>query len=158
MKRITVVLWLLLTATCAHAQAPSPESLQLAEILIAKRWSQMERILPSMLAGMESQARGNGAPAHVAKVVAEEFGKAFTKDFVSEITARIISKSLTTEETKQLIEFFESHLGEKYLGLNSILMDNGALFLPIARRTCAAAVERLEEPDRTSLANQCSRM
>ena len=158
MKKITVVLWLLLTATCAHAQTPSPESLQFAGILVDKRWSQIEPLLPSILAGMESQARGNGAPAHVARILAEEFGKAFTKDTMSEITAQIISSSFTIEETKQLIEFFDSPLGQKYLGLNSILMNNVALFLPIARRTCAATVARLEEPDKTSLAKQCSRM
>jgi hypothetical protein len=139
---------------CA-AQPVSFDSVRLADVLLESSWPAIERMTPLFVAGLKSQLVTGGMTDTASRVLSEEIQRSMTRETMSRALAIILSDRFTETETKELLGFMRSPLGEKYLQTNNDISSGTRLARPIFKQACDASLKRLSAADRSSLASAC---
>jgi hypothetical protein len=117
MLKIIFLVAILLSSN-SYAQTARDDSRELSAFLVEDTWKTMEQILAAAITGLEVQLRNTGATDKAAKVFSEELRRSFNKENMTKALALLYSENFTTEETKELLAFLRSELGQRYTRIN----------------------------------------
>ena len=150
---------LLFFAGFAHSQNVTFEAFKIADLVMAGTWKNSEEnILPAIIQKIEADLKAGSATDKAAKVMSEEMRKAFCKDNLTRAVAQIVSTTMSIEEQKQALGFFQSAAGQKYLAIAGGGNDAVQFLLPIVKQACSAANAQLGFFERGSLNGFCGRL
>lgn len=144
-------------ATTLHAQNVSFESVRIAESITQTTWDSVEKSLPTLALGLESQFRASGATEKASKVFAEEMKRSMNRENLTKALAQMLTESFNSDELAELAAFVQSKVGKKYLELSKEMGTNPKHIFHILRLACAAANAQLGTIDRGSISSACSR-
>jgi hypothetical protein len=154
-KLIFIIFFLSILSPKIFAQNVSYDSVQLANLLVERQWSSLDQIVKLMEPGLTKELEKSGATIDASRILIEEMYKNFNKNNVGRGFAKFISDEFTPSEVKQLLEFWQSPVAEKYMKLVSSEKQAAAIVSFVMKEACASANNKLSFFDRGSINQSC---
>ena len=157
MKRLVALLCLIAGSTTAFSQTVTYEAVRLTDQLIEGSWKNVERTVPTMLAGLGVQLEGAGASKEASKALTEELQRNFTKDNFAKGYSKQLSDRFSTEAVVKLTEFYASPLGQKFLKFSSSEEAGIQSVQLIIKSSCDTVKQKLGFFDRGTINSVCGK-
>jgi hypothetical protein len=144
-------------AVIAHAQQVAFESVRIAETLADSALPELEKAIPVLISGLESQLKAGGLQERTARLFGEELRRALNRDNLARVLSQSLSEKLTADEMRQLNTFLLTSTGQKYLQLNRE-STSAKHWRPLVRQACEVVIPRSEAADRSKIADLCRQL
>ncbi|HUJ27566.1 MAG TPA: DUF2059 domain-containing protein [Myxococcales bacterium] len=110
---------ILIALLLAAAPAPTAEARALAKAItpVQRYQGMLEQLYRPLLASAQQRERDSARLEQIARQVRDAAAKALPYDDLLEWTAQVYGAHFSAGELKQLLKFYESPLGRKYLDL-----------------------------------------
>lgn len=155
MRRAPWVAALLVISGTVGAQVSSDDSTRLVDILVEAQWQNVEQMKPIVVANLRQSMQAKGMSANMARIFSEEYDKAFSKNALKESIRRYVEKVFSSQEISDLVVFFASPTGQKYMAVFLNMANRTALAIPVLEQACANTRPRLSDPERSALGRIC---
>jgi hypothetical protein len=137
------------------AQAQNQQSDQLAAIFIESNWEQAESMLSAMVPALGSQMREAGFSEKITKTFLSEVTKGLTREVMQKWMSAAIGDTLNEDETKEVVKFFQSTLGKKYLGLSRSVAGDTRFINPVIKLACERTLATAGADEAGKLGSAC---
>ena len=117
-KLIFFAVAIMVLASGAYSQNVKYEAFKIAELSIASQWEQVKGLIDLMFDGMSQKAKEDKSNERVNLIFVEEFRKGANQENVTKFVAMLLSEQLTEPELKEVLAFYQSPTGKKFLNAN----------------------------------------
>lgn len=132
----------LLSASLTYSQNIKYEAFKLVEMGMSSSWDSAKPAIDAMFDGFALKLKDDRANEKANQIVFEELRRAFTRDNFSKIAAEALSENMTEAELREVLAFWQSPVGVKYLKATENMMSTKATAKLLAE-ACNAAKNRL---------------
>ncbi len=154
------IIFLLILPTQVGAQEYPKPAYQVAKAMVDPEWEKVQKILNPAVAELEKGLASSGVSGNVSKIWSEEFAKNLTRENLTLVVSEMLEKELESDDLKTLADFFYSPLGIKYRAFVSKISNDQEFlrnaFIPILKKSCTSARERLGFFEKRDLDKICS--